>query len=71
MSRAARQKSPVTSCGDFHVSDEMKHQLKSIAGRGADKEAARLVSLKVVTFDSDLEAAVPDPVVMWSKATCC
>jgi hypothetical protein len=57
---------------DLRISEDMKQQLKLIASSSRLKtEGLDVSDFKVVTFDSDLETAVPDPVVMWEKATCC
>lgn len=53
---------------ELRLSDEMRQQLALLK---SDPAAAQRPDLKIVTFDSDLEAAVPDPVVMWEKSTCC
>ena len=72
MTEVAIKKSDIGSASDIHVSDDMKQQLKSIAAsrqRVGDQESRP--DFNIVTFDSDLERAVPDPGVMWEKATCC
>lgn len=72
MSRTAVEKTRPGSESDLRISEDMQQQLKSIrSSRSRIGRAKRPAGLTVVTFDSDLENAVPDPVVMWSKATCC
>ena len=67
MSPVANQKAPQAR---LRLSEEMKEQLETLKtsrsnhGKGADR-------ITVLTFESNLDSAVPDPVVMWEKSTCC
>ena len=71
MAHTTLQKNRTTPRTELRCSEEMKQQLKSIASSRSPIEDSKLPNLKIVTFDSDLENAVPDPVVMWEKSTCC
>ena len=71
MAHTTLQKNRTTPRTELRCSEEMKQQLKSIASPRSPIEDSKLPNLKIVTFDSDLENAVPDPVVMWEKSTCC
>jgi hypothetical protein len=71
MSKGAVSREIIATESNFHCSEDMKLQLQKMSSSAAPART-KSDNLKIVTFDSDLEKAVPDrSVVQWSKATCC
>jgi hypothetical protein len=61
----------VKSGQKLRLSDDMKQQIALLKKTQPGRARPSHPDLKIVTFDADLEAAIPDPVVMWIKSTCC
>lgn len=71
MSQSSPGKAEAVPQADLRVSEDMKQQLKAIASAKGRGDETRAAHLRIVSFDSDLERIVPDPVVMWDKSSCC
>lgn len=71
VSQSALSKAQAAPQADLRLSDDMKQQLEAIASAKRHGGDLRTTNLKIVSFDGDLERAVPNSVIMWEKSTCC